>query len=113
MGMVAHYTRWNEETKTSKLVSCLLKLEEMDSDVSKTADVIHDHIISVLNEFDLQNNTNRIVFISDHGKNVMNACDGYTRNSCIDHFINNVVCEMTKEIEETRSIVARVRRCSY
>lgn len=108
MGMVVHYILWNEETQTSNLVSCVLKLEEMDVGVPKTADVVHEHIVAVLNEFDLHEKTDQIVFISDRGKNIVNACDGYQRNSCIDHFINNVVCDTVKEIEATRVNVVKV-----
>lgn len=108
LGMVAHYILWNEETKTANLSSCVLKLQEMDAHTPKTANVVHEQVISVLNEFDLQDNTDRIVFITDRGKNIMNACDGYARQSCFDHFINNVVGEMVKEIEAMRVNIAKV-----
>lgn len=108
LGVVAHYILYDDETKMPNLVSCVLKLEEMDAKISKTADVIHEHLVLILNEYDLQDSTDKIVFLSDRGKNIMNACDGYTRHSCLDHFINNVVCETVKEIEVMRVNVAKV-----
>lgn len=108
LGMVAHYIVNNAETEKPNLVARVLKLQEMEAAVPKTATVVHDHIFAVLNEFDLQSNTDQIVFISDRGKNIVNACDGYTRHSCIDHFINNLVCEMVNEIEALRIDVIKV-----
>lgn len=108
LGVVAHYIVWDEETKKPSLVNRMLAMKELEADVSKTADVLHNHIFEVLHEFNLQDDTDSIVFISDRGKNIVNACDGYSRNSCIDHFVNNVVCEMVKEIENTRINVAKV-----
>lgn len=113
MGMVAHYIVYNDDTKKSNLLARVLKLEEMEANVPKTADVVHEHIFAVLNEFDLQDETEQIVFISDRGKNIVNACDGYARHSCIDHFINNLVCEMVKKIETMRVDIIKVKKISY
>lgn len=106
MGSVAHYIKWNEN-KTS-LVARLLKLQEMDAETPKSADILHERIVAMLHEFDLQDNADKIVFISDRGKNIVNSCDGYSRQSCIDHFVNNIVCEMSKEIETIRVNVIKV-----
>lgn len=114
LGMVAHYIVCDEGTKPN-LVSRVLKLEEMEAAVPKTANAIHDHIFAVLNEFDLAENTGQIVFITDRGKNIVRACDGYARHSCLDHFINNVVCEMVKEIDAIRVAISKNANicCSY
>lgn len=108
MGSVAHYMLFNKETGVPVLVSRLLKLEEMETDAPKTADLLHNHFMGVLHEFDIQDEYKRLVFITDRGKNIVNACDGYLRNSCIDHFINNVVCDMVKEIEAIRVNIVKV-----
>lgn len=113
LGVVAHYIVWDEETNKPSLVTRLLALKELEADVSKTADVLHNYIFEVLHEFDLQNDTDSIVFISDRGKNIVNACDGYSRNSCFDHFVNNIVCDMVKEIEATRINIAKVLYIIY
>lgn len=67
LGVVAHYIIWNNETKTANLLSRVLKLQEMDANETKTANVVHQQIVNVLSEFDLQDNTDRIVFITDRG----------------------------------------------
>lgn len=106
--MTAQYIAFDEDTEKSNLVTRVLKLEEMEAGVSKTADVVHERIFSVLSEFDLQDHVDKIVFCSDRGKNIVNACDGYTRQSCLDHFINNLVGEMIKEIDSMRIDIIKV-----
>lgn len=108
MGFTAHYVTYDEEEKKPNLLAPLLRLKGMDADETKTADVLHDHIVATLHEFDLQDQTEKIVFISDRGKNIVNSCDGYARNSCLDHFVNNVVCETVKEIDAIRVNVIKV-----
>lgn len=108
MGSVAHFVKWDKETGVPALVSRLLKLEELETDVPKTADLLHNHLLGVLNEFDLQDDYKNMVFITDRGKNIVNACDGYSRHSCIDHFINNIVCDTVKEIEALRVHIVKV-----
>lgn len=108
MGSMAHYIIFNEDGKKPQLVTRLLKLQEMDSEEAKTADFLHNQMIAMLHEYDLQDKTDKIVFISDRGKNIVNSCDGYNRHSCMDHFINNIVCAMVKEIDSIRVNVCKV-----
>lgn len=107
---MAHYVKDDEDEKKACLVNRMLKLKEMDSEETKTADVLHEHIVSMLHEFDIQDEVENIVFVSDRGKNVVNSCDGYARNSCFDHFINNVVHETVKDIESIRVNVIKVTK---
>lgn len=110
LGAIAHYIKYDEEQKKPYLVGRLLKIKAMDADEEKTAMVIHEHTVSILNEFDIQDDVDRIVYVSDRGKNIVNSCDGYARNSCLDHFINNIVCKMVKEIESIRVRVTKVNK---
>lgn len=108
MGSVAHYVKLNDETKVPTLVSRLLKLEELEADTPKTADLLHNHFVGMLSDYDLQDDYKSIVIITDRGSNLVNAMDGYTRHSCMDHFINNIVCHVVKEIEGLRINIVKV-----
>lgn len=110
LGAIAHYIKYDDDEKKPYLVNRLIKLKAMDADETKTADVIHEHFVQMLSEFDIQDDVNKIVFVSDRGKNIVNSCDGYARNSCLDHFINNIVCDMVKEIETIRVHVIKVNK---
>lgn len=72
MGSMAHYITYNEEEKKPQLVTRLLALTELDAEEAKTADFLHNHIVGMFHEFDLQDQPEKIVFISDRGKNIVN-----------------------------------------
>lgn len=91
LGITVHYILIEDESASLKSRVLKLRALDVDENQSKDANYIHNTFNEVLHEFDLYDNSHQIVFVTDHGKNMVNSVDGYKRNSCIDHFINNIV----------------------
>lgn len=107
LGVTAHYIAIDD--CTARLHSRALKLFALDNmDGPKDAEFVHNTFSQILHEFDLYDSSHQIVFITDRGKNMVNSLDGYERNSCVDHFINNIVEHMCGAIATLKTNVARI-----
>lgn len=107
LGVTAHYIAI--EDCTARLHSRALKLFALDNvDGPKDAAFVHNTFSLILHEFDLYDSSHQIVFITDRGGNMVNSLDGYERNSCVDHFINNIVEHICGPITVLKSNVARI-----
>lgn len=90
VGAVAHYLKCNENKKHT-LCTKALALKVMDSEEEKSAENVHQMILSILIEYDLYVDIDKIVFLSDRGPDIKAALQGYTRHFCLSHLINNTV----------------------
>lgn len=109
LGVTAHYILILIEDDSASLQSRALKLLALDSeDGPKDANFIHNQFNAILHEFDLYDHSHQIVFVTDRGKNIVNSLDGYDRNSCMDHFINNIVEHVCEEVGSLKSNVSRI-----
>lgn len=98
LGLVAHYISHDKETNKPSLMTRDLKLQALDADQPKTAEVLNEAVNLILKEFSLDDSEKKIVFITDRGKNIANAVKkDFVRRSCIDHFINNVTEHCCRE----------------
>lgn len=91
LGATCHYLKKDTVTEELKIVSRVLKLWPLDATLAKDAPNVNDAINEILAEFDLMDDKDDIIFITDRGGNLVNALEGYNRRSCLNHFINNMV----------------------
>lgn len=90
LGAVAHYLKTQEDGKHT-LCTKAIALKVMDAEDEKTANNVHQIIISVLMEYDLYVDVDKIVFLSDRGPDIKAALQGYNRHFCLSHLLNNTV----------------------
>lgn len=105
LGATCHYLKKDTETEELKLMSRVLKLWPMDPNLAKDAPNINDAINEILADFDLMDDKDDIIFITDRGGNLVNSLEGYNRRSCLNHFINN----MTKKAVSSNKVVTSMK----
>lgn len=110
LGCTAHYFVRNEDTDILQLVSRVLRLWPFDAELPKDADRVNEAMNEVLVEYDLLQHKGELIFMTDRGLNVINSLDGFSRFSCLIHFINNVtkaVCTY-QPVSELQTRVTRL-----
>lgn len=106
-GFAAHYIVWNEG-KAPELKSRALRLIATDANMEKNASLLSELIRQVLCEYDLFEDRDSVVFISDRGANIVKSLEDFLRLSCIAHFFNNIVCKACDEITTLKTNVVRI-----
>lgn len=74
-----------------KLVDFILALAPMEAGRKKDHTYLLQIITEKLNEFDLIEHIEKLVFVSDRGSNIRAALKDYTRINCFPHFCHNIV----------------------
>lgn len=87
-----------------------MALVAFDAEEEKTGDNIHTVIMLVLFEYDMVQNIDQIIFVTDRGANVQAALYGYARNNCLNHMCNNIVEHASKDIDVLTRKVAKLVR---
>lgn len=90
LGAVMHYLLRNENGKHT-LCTKAMALKVMDAEDEKSAENVHQMVLSVLVEYDLYVDIDKIVFLSDRGPDIKAALGCYNRNFCFSHLLNNTV----------------------
>lgn len=109
LGATAHY--FKSDSTGLKMVSRALKLWPLDANSPKDAENLNHAVNGILSEYDLFDVKDDIVFLSDRGGNLVNSLDGYKRQNCLNHLINNLVqnsIEKTLTVKNMKFCVNRI-----
>lgn len=90
LGAMVHFVTQDKE-KNYKLCAKAMALKVMDAEDDKNAENIHRDVIDIVSQYDLFDDIDEIAFLSDRGPDIKAALDGYRRNFCLAHLMNNLV----------------------
>lgn len=98
-------------TETWNIVERVLATREFDPDLRHTAENIRSAVLNILTEFTIP--TEKLVFVSDRGANVLAALKEYKHLSCCDHIINTVLSHVfdTRELDNNPEVRCLLSAC--
>lgn len=95
-GLTVHYI--SEADGQLILNDRVMVIRELSAEVEKTGEYLHTKIVEYMTEFDLMDCLEKnLVFISDRGRNIVNAVRTFNSVNCFAHMLNNTLSNVFKK----------------